>query len=150
MPQINEFTMNLPMMSAGGAEPAPAVETVSTYPEISIVDQDRENDCMSTVNQTVECNYSQADISVFPVSMTMVNSAAENGIATFDLTFSVGIYDGTVSKTYQVVKTIGIDKMKIAKDAESKSLPVTIVETQLIKEETAKHVSRFRTLAGLE
>ena len=73
-------------------------------------------------------------------------------VAVFDIVFSVGVdCGGGVTKTYQVVKRIGIDKCKIACEAEC-STPVSVVESQSeeLKAEAAATKKRFRILAGLE
>jgi hypothetical protein len=88
---------------------------------------------------------------ITPVSYNMDSTA----VAAFDVVFSVGIIgEGGTSKTYQVVKRIGIDKCKIAGEVSS-STPVSVVEAKLEpKVETKKPViteaKRFRILAGLE
>lgn len=91
-------------------------------------------------------------ISVYAESITMSGAYdTESPICTFDVVFNVGIREGEVSKTYRVVKRIGLDKVKLACDAEC-SAPVSIVEekTQERKAEAAATAKRFRILAGLE
>jgi len=94
-----------------------------------------------------------SQITVYSQSITPVSYNENAGsVAAFDIVFSVGINCGEgVTKTYQVVKRIGIDKVKLACDAEC-STPVSIVETKsdALKEEAAAQRRRFRRLAGLE
>lgn len=71
-------------------------------------------------------------ISVYANTITPVSYMTDSAaVAAFDVVFSVGIIgeDGT-SKTYQVVKRIGIDKGKIAGEVLS-STPVSVVEAKL-------------------
>lgn len=78
--------------------------------------------------------------------------APADAVAVFDIVFSVGIdCGGGVTKTYQVVKRIGIDKCKIACEAEC-TTPVSIVESkaEAALAEAAATKKRFRILAGLE
>lgn len=89
------------------------------------------------------------DVTVYANSINPVSSMGSTGspVVAFDVVFSVGINCGEGQcKTYQVVKRIGIDKCKMAADAES-STPVSIVESKKPGVDTAK---RFRILAGLE
>lgn len=91
------------------------------------------------------------NITVYSNSITPVSYQSADEVAAFDVVFSVGIMceDGS-SKTYQVVKRIGIDKCKIACEAEC-STPVSIVESKRAAiAEAAATKSRFRKLAGLE
>lgn len=92
-------------------------------------------------------------VSVYANNITPVSYGDDNSpLCCFDVVFSVGVgcEDGT-TKTYQVVKRIGIDKMKICAEAEA-GTPVSIVEDK--KEQPTKFVisesKRFRILAGLE
>lgn len=88
-------------------------------------------------------------VSVWAESITPV-SPTDGGIAVFDVVLSVGIRseDGMTSKTYKVVKRIGMDKVKLASQAEC-SAPVSIVEQQKVDDAKAT-AKRFRRLAGLE
>jgi hypothetical protein len=91
-----------------------------------------------------------SQISVFAQSINAVSYQQDSPIAAFDVVFSVSIINSEgCAKTYQVVKRIGVDRMKIAQDAES-STPVSIVEAKqpeqpIIAE--AHLVSKARALA---
>lgn len=83
---------------------------------------------------------------------TITQSGENNGVVAFDVVFSVGISDDCGSKTYQVVKRIGIDKVRLAEQA-CQGTPVTVVESKeepKTKAPTYLDGSRFRSLAGLE
>jgi hypothetical protein len=90
-------------------------------------------------------------INVYADSINAVSYQITSPVAAFDVVFSVSIVDpedGT-ARTYKVVKRIGVDRMKMARDAES-SVPVSVVEAQqpaapVIAE--AHLVSRERALA---
>jgi hypothetical protein len=94
--------------------------------------------------------YDPQNISVYSQSITPVSYNTGDEVAAFDIVFSVGINCGDEgTKTYMVVKRIGIDKRKIADEAGS-TTPVSIVEgksTTATAEETKR---RFRRLAGLD
>jgi hypothetical protein len=95
----------------------------------------------------------QSYVSVYANNITPVSYGDTDAVACFDVVFSVGVRDDDgQTKTYQVVKRIGIDKSKIAAEA-SQSTPVSIVEGK--KVEAAKplvitEAKRMRILAGLE
>lgn len=139
--QVNE--MNLPVISvepvvkADSAVPAPAPE-VAAYDDASD----------SVVVGSPSSSYAPHQVTVYAQSITPNTYAADSMVATFDVVFSVGIMceDGS-SKTYQVVKRIGVDKCKLAEEAMC-SAPVSIVESK--KEDAKATAKRFRILAGLE
>jgi hypothetical protein len=89
-----------------------------------------------------------ANITVWANTITPTSYDPVGGpVVAFDVVFSVGISNGQSSKTYQVVKRIGIDKLKLAAQAESGS-PVSVVEEKsTLSAETRK---RIRRLAGLD
>ena len=143
--------MNLPVISvppmavAGGVEtyqPGVAPDDASTpYEDPSIV--------VGTPSRVI---HDPATISIYPDSITPSGVySPESPVVTFDIVFSVGVVEDGVSKTYRVVKRIGIDKCKLACDAEC-SAPVSIVEekSEARKAEAAATAKRFRILAGLE
>jgi hypothetical protein len=75
--------------------------------------------------------------------------SAQEGIATFDVIFSVTIDDGGSYKTYKIVKRIGVNKAKIAAEVEN-IRSITVVES--VKTEDKEKISvveQFRRLAGL-
>jgi hypothetical protein len=138
--------MNMPMISApamgvvGGD-----VQSVMTAPEMSY-------DSSIAIGAPTN-GYDVSAITVYANTISPVTYAAANDtIVAFDIVFSVGINCGDSTKTYQVVKRIGIDKCKLACEAES-STPVSVVEAKksdALKEEAAATRKRFRRLAGLE
>lgn len=132
---VNEF-INLPIVS-----PAPIA---SQEPSTAPVPTD------SVVVGAPAAYHDPARVTVWTDSITPANlDAADAGVAAFDIVFCVGISceDGSC-KTYKVVKRIGVDKCKIACEAECSS-PVSVVESKNTDgaNQTAK---RFRILAGLE
>ncbi len=136
--QVNE--MNLPLISVApvGAEADASVPAPAEDPSIVVgsPDNSRHPSC----------------VSVYAESITMSGAYSEESpVCTFDVVFNVGIREGETSKTYRVVKRIGIDKVKLACDAECSS-PVSIVEekAEARKAEAAATAKRFRILAGLE
>lgn len=137
--EMNLPIISVPMMGADTPAPAP------------VVSYDDAEDATIAVGSPVD-QHNAADITVFANSITPVSyGAANEEVAAFDVVFSVGINCDGVSKTYQVVKRIGVDKCKIACEA-SCSTPVSIVESksEALKEEAAATAKRFRRLAGLE
>ena len=135
--QVNE--MNLPIISVApvGAEAA-AVPAPTEDPSMVIgsPDNSRHPSC----------------VSVYAESITASGSYdGESPICTFDVVFNVGIREGETSKTYRVIKRIGIDKVKLACDAEC-SAPVSIVEekAEAKKALAAAQAKRMRQIAGLE
>lgn len=141
---ITEMALAFGTVSPMDVSPNVSYETAADAP-ISVPDE-------SVTIGSPYTERSPADISVYSQSITPVSFAHDAGIVAFDIVFSVGIVcDGNTSKTYQIIKRIGIDKVKLAADAEN-GTPLSIVEstsTALKKDaEATKH--RFRRLAGLE
>jgi hypothetical protein len=153
--KIDEFALNLPMMSPSPMASTGSAETAIVMPangaeDTSITIGDPVPDAIDPQSITVYAN------SINPVSYGMT----DDGIAAFDIVFSVGVMCGETSKTYQVVKRIGIDKKKLAGDVE-KETPMSIVETKAAKPEVkpeapikkvglTEQTIRMRKLAGLE
>lgn len=150
MPNINEF--NLPLVCP------PPVSTPIGMDMIQTSVQDPVSQPPVFVEPPAP-SYSPNDITVYASSITPVDSmggvatsamkdAPEKvvqDIAQFDIVFNVGVNcGGGVSKTYQVVKRIGVDKCRLACDAES-TTPVSIVESQDVDSKR-----RWRKLAGME
>ena len=90
-------------------------------------------------------------ITVYANNISPVSYNDDDPVVAFDVVFSVGIAcDDGSTKTYQVVKRIGVDRKKIAADAES-TTPVSIVEAKKpLKENHNYSTARFKTLAGLK
>jgi hypothetical protein len=86
---------------------------------------------------------------VYANSINPVSSVGTN-ITAFDVVFSVSCTcpDTGTTSTYQVVKRIGVDKMKMASAARS-STPVSIVESKK-PEQFNYSASRLKALAGLK
>lgn len=142
MPQTtNEMAINLPVVSVEPVADAP----VAMPDEAPAVDP-------SVVIGSPAHSHHPSCISVFAESISTSGAYdADSPVCTFDVVFNVGIREGDVSKTYRVVKRIGIDKCKLACDAEC-STPVSIVEEKSAAKlaEAAATAKRFRVLAGLE
>lgn len=142
MPKIEE--MNLPIINVApvGVEATPSPE----YAEVEDVPQ---GDC-SKINVWVD--------TVKPVD---VDPNAQD--ACFDVVFTVGVVcdaeprdamDASVggsTKTYTVVKRIKVNKLSLAKQAES-GQPVSVIENTKAKEpiDHLASIHRMRVLAGLE
>lgn len=142
MPEITtEMAINLPItsvppVSAPVAEPDMASPAVDPSVAIGSPDNSRHPSVISVYAESIQ-----------PSGAYDPDCA----VCTFDVVFNVGIREGDTSKTYRVVKRIGIDKVKLACDAEC-STPVSIVEdkSEQKKAEAAATARRFRILAGLE
>lgn len=101
-------------------------------------------------------------ITVYAESITANAWNDMDPIVSFDVVFTVSIrnnngedqYAGCTTKTYKVVKRIGVDKAKIACDALG-SVPVSIVESNdaLDKKKAAEklneHLAQMRQIAGV-
>lgn len=137
--------MNLPMISASALGVVGDVQATMTAPEMDYDDSITIGSPMSSYEPSAVTVYAN---SINPVTYAMSN----DNITAFDIVFSVGVNCGDSTKTYQVVKRIGIDKMKLAAAAES-STPVSVVEekkSKALKEDAEATRKRFRRLAGLE
>lgn len=130
--------------TAQSASPAPAVSV-----EVA------QDDCSIAVGDpAVSCELDPKNIWVYMQSMTNIGDTDPNApVAAFDVVFSIGVADGKGgSCTYQVVKRIGVDKVKLAQQA-CQGTPVSIVEAKTEEKPAQKTFlegSRFRRLAGLE
>lgn len=92
------------------------------------------------------------NITVYANNITPIQYGGDDPIVAFDVSFSVGVVcEGGETKTYQIIKRIGIDRLKIAAEAEA-TVPVSIVEA--VKPEAKKKglytTEQFRLLAGLK
>lgn len=143
--EINEFALSsIPFVAtAADIAPAPADSAMSTV-----------NDMSMTIGSPASAAVDPKMITVFANSINACSfSGDENGIVAFDIVFSVGVMCGDTSKTYQVVKRIGIDKARIAAEVENVQ-PMSIVEAQPAqvvedKKQVITEVQRMRRLAGL-
>lgn len=139
--QVTE--MNLPIIS---------VPPMGTVGQMDAVPSPAPAESPSIVVGSPDGDWDPACISVYAESIVASGTYdAESPVCTFDVVFSVGIREGDCSKTYRVVKRIGIDKVKLACEAEC-STPVSVVEdkAEARKAEAAATAKRFRILAGLE
>lgn len=154
--QINEFTLNIPLTAPTDVpSPAPTYAVPAEYSDAtaSVMGANGETDQTTTIGSP-DTSPELKNISVYAQSINPVSFDQNAEVAAFDIVFSVGVYCGETSKTYQVVKRIGIDKKKIASEVESTS-PMSIVENKTeekpaVKEGLSETARRARRLAGLE
>lgn len=163
--KLDEFSLNLPVQAMGPEESAPdEYATSQAYSDDAavVLSPDNDHSAMTIGNPVPADAQDPKMISVFSSSISPISyGQSDEAVAAFDVVFSVGIAcaDGT-SKTYQIVKRIGIDKVKIAAEV-SNGAPVSIVEAKeapvettpkTIKESVTRisNTTRFRQLAGLE
>jgi hypothetical protein len=139
--------MNMPIISASALGVTGDIAASMTPHHDDAYDADYDDIAIGAPAADLDCK----NISVYANSITPVSYGAVDTVAAFDIVFSVGVNCGDSTKTYQVVKRIGIDKSKLAATAQS-SMPVSIVEAKsaALKEEAAATAKRFRRLAGLE
>lgn len=151
--KVNEFSMNLPVISPP--------ETVSSMPDqgvsAAIVQGPSDDPMTMTIGSPVAEPIDPKTVSVFANNISPISYSNESDdVVAFDIVFSVGITcaDGAC-KTYQVVKRIGIDRARIAAEAECNT-PMSIVEAvkaptvKPLKEARSETAARARRLAGLE
>jgi hypothetical protein len=130
--------------------------TQSAVPdESAVVMPDSAEDTSMTISSP-EVEVAKAVSSVY-ITASSINSTTYNDdssdIAMFDVVFTVGVIDDNgTSRSYQVVKRIGIDKNKIAAEVQSYT-PVSIVEGKkqdlTPKKAVLSETQRFKQLAGL-
>lgn len=96
---------------------------------------------------------SQDVVYVYANGISSGSEVPDTNIVTFDVTFSVSCTcpDTGKGSTYQVIKRIGIDKMKMAQDAKM-TVPVSIVEAKQepVVESFSYSANDFKRLAGLK
>ena len=130
--------MTKPLNECGGYEAEmPAYPTVNDVNELPLVSTD--------VAALPMGSYSPAQITIYSNNITPVAYNPDDTINAFDIVFSVQIAEGVGTKTYQVVKRIGIDKVKLAQQAQS-STPITVVESK----KPFINTTNWRRVAGLE
>ena len=149
--ETNEMGSYAEMPSAG-------MDVSVGAPSLEKPDDGMENNGgISIENPTVaNTDLSPESVYVYAGSITPVSSEPGSAIASFDVVFSVSCMDpsGTTS-THQVVKRIGVDKMKMANDAKM-TTPISIVESEkpAQKAEQPSIISasrdRLKALAGLK
>lgn len=131
--QVNEFSIDIPMSS-----PVPPMSPPVDYVQNNGYDTTAASvmspagmgdDVAIAVGDVAESDPSMdpSKITVYAGNISPVSYSDTDPISCFDVVFTVGINDGGSSKTYQVVKRIGIDKIKIAAQA-SAGAPVSVVE----------------------
>lgn len=141
--KISELDLGMVAMQA-----QPPVSDVEAVLDAATVPSDCD-DCVTVGAPTVNSK----NVVVYADKISSVSFDETELIAFFDVTLCVAIIaeDGK-SKTYQVVKRIGIDKQRIAAEAE-KTIPITIVESQqkiTEDKQRVETVKRARRLAGLD
>jgi len=108
---------------------------------------------LSTTDSTITVSPAVSpvkNVTVYANSINPVSYGDDDPIVAFDCVFSVGIVcpDTGSTKTYQVVKRIGVDRMKMAADAES-TTPVSIVEAKK-PGQFLTSTARLKALSGLK
>jgi hypothetical protein len=140
--QLDEFSLgSIPFVATPSEVPADSAMAMANDPTMAIGSPAPAHVDPKTI--TVYAN------SINPISF----SGDADGVAAFDIVFSVGVNCGETSKTYQVVKRIGIDKARIAAEVEN-AQPMSIVEAKPApvveeKKQVITEVQRMRRLAGL-
>lgn len=158
--KVNEFSIDLPMASLPPMAPPIDYVMDNGYgaSSASVMSPSGVGDDVSiAVGDVAETDSSMdpSKIAVYAATITPVSYGDADPIACFDVVFTVGVNCDGASKTYQVVKRIGIDKCKIAAQA-SASSPVSVVEDvkPVVKESqqtkpVKSELEIFRRLAGL-
>jgi hypothetical protein len=143
-PEIKEMDDSYANAGANYAS-LPAAEVPITVPDGDVVD------ASIVIGAPTVAALDPSHISVFANSINPVSYANDSAIVAFDVVFSVGIVcpDSGRTETFQVVKRIGVDRMKMANDAKS-TTPVSIVEAKKPVQEGGVSTARFRALAGLK
>lgn len=89
---------------------------------------------------------------VYTNHITPVSTTPENTVVYFDVIFSVSITEENTdtTSTHQVVKRIGIDKMKLANDAKM-TTPTMVESKKPVNEgQSLTTTNRLKALAGLK
>lgn len=131
--QVNEFSIDLPMSS-----PVPPMSPSADYvmnngydtaPAGVMSTSGSGDDVAIAIGDVADTDSSMdaSKITVYAGTISPVSYSDTDPIACFDVVFTVGMNCDGSSKTYQVVKRIGIDKVKIAAQA-SAGAPVSVVE----------------------
>lgn len=160
--KLNEFSLNLPIVSPEtygdtsqeGNFEEPEYQTDQTL-QVSVNPEISPEDSLTTDYATEE--YDLNDISVFANSISIVQSSnLEDKMVCFDINFMVSVTDGPENSggysSFQVIKRIAIDKLKIVKEAKQSASKVSVVEGKntSTKKVIISEAKRFRILAGLE
>ena len=162
--QVNEFSIDLPMSSPVPPMSPPVDYVMNNGYDTSAAGvmsaQGVGDDVAIAIGDVAETDSAMdaSKITVYAGNITPVSYNDTDLIACFDVVFTVGMNCDGQSKTYQVVKRIGIDKIKIAAQA-SAGAPVSVVESikpvEVVKESQQSKsgitdVQKFRRLAGLD
>jgi hypothetical protein len=144
--EMNLPIISVPMMGISGTTVGPAMEMPGQEKEVSSYSDE------TMVIGSPDMSRHASAVNVYAESIQPSGGYdPECEVCTFDVIFNVCIQEGETSKTYRVVKRIGIDKVKLACEAEC-SAPVSIVESKAaaLKEQANATTRRFRHLAGLD
>jgi hypothetical protein len=145
--EMNLPIISVPMMGISGTTAGPAMEMPGQDQKVPASYADE-----TMVIGSPHMSHDASCISICAESIQPCGGYdPECEVCTFDVIFNVCIREGDTSKTYRVIKRIGIDKIKLACDAEC-SAPISIVEskTEALKEQASATTQRFRRLAGLD
>jgi len=144
--EMNLPIINVPMMGISSTTAGPAMEMPRQEKAVSSYSDE------TMVIGSPDVSRQPADVSICAENIQPCGGYdPECEVCTFDVVFNVCIREGDTSKTYRVIKRIGIDKVKLACEAEC-SAPVSIVESKAaaLKEQADATTRRFRHLAGLD
>ena len=110
------------------------------------------DDSVTMGSPAVSPSLEAKDVTVYALSINPVSSMGDSPIVAFDVIFSVNCTcpESGRAETYQVVKRIGVDKLKLANTAKS-STPISIVEAKATPAPTSfLSTDRARVIAGLK
>lgn len=132
-----------------------AAETMPTLPSDVVTTNDGSAPDEINMDVTIGNPVSNHDLTpesvfVYANNITPVTSEPGSTIASFDVVFAVNVVDSATgsTSTHQVVKRIGVDKMKMANDAKM-STPISIVEAKK-PESSMLSAARIKALAGIK
>ena len=139
--------MNMPIISAAALGVTGDVTAAMSGSAVDRTDYDYDDMTIGMPCSELEASA----VTVYATSITPVSYDANDGpVVAFDIVFSVGVNCGDSTKTYQVVRRIGVDKVKLATTAQS-TTPVSIVEAKnALSKDADETRKRFRRLAGLD
>lgn len=144
------------------AAPTTAADTMPTLPSIAVTKDDGSpaedpgNDIGMDVTLTdapvTNRDIRPANVSIYTNNITPVSTDPESTIVYFDVVFSVSIQDESNDQisTHQVVKRIGVDKMKIANDTALATPSIVEAKKPVVPEQSAFSAARIKALAGIK
>ena len=158
MSTVNEYDGSY--LPGAHMPPSPTADDIEvTLPSHAVTTDDGENapqfdgDTAAdvTISNPVTNEIDPKSIYVYASSINPVSSMGESTIVSFDVIFSVSCTDsGGTTSTHQVVKRIGVDKMKMLNDAKM-STPISVVEAQApVKTPMGLSTARIKALAGIK